>query len=1040
MHKLEHLLQTELEPITRRYRQHRLTRRLAGAWATAGTLGILLFLFSAGLDWRWPWLVPLFAATTITIILCLRYRWQRDPIDTAWVVHTIEQEHPRLHALLLTAVEQHPDAQTGEFHYLQQRVIEEALAYNRLHPWGSRSFEALFFAQCAHRGAQIVFVLALAGLYLLAPVGSPSPPDPSPALTVTPGDASIERGQNLVILAHFADQVPPEATLVSTSSGGTETRVPLARNLDDPIFGGSILSLTNDLTYHVAYGDARSQNYRVTVFDYPRLDRADARLTYPAYTGLEVRSVDDTRRVTAVEGTRLEYTLHFNKPIVAAHWTAPDDSTLFLEPDPERPQIAHLTLPLQASGRYGLIAFDDAGRTNRTATEFVIEVFTNRTPELKLISPRGDDRASALEEIVFRGQVSDDFGVQDYGIAFQWKGQDPRFIGLSSSTAPHEQKEFQHLLPLEDLQATRGQLLSYFLWADDLGPDGATRRTFSDLYFIEIRPFDEIFREGQSGAGQGGGQQPDSPGEQLAELQKQIISATWQLQRRSATRLPEGFAEDASVIRQSQHHALEQVAELAQQSTDPNASTFLAAAETEMGLALQHLEEAARDPSADPLAVALTAEQSAYEALLQLQAHEYQVARSQQGGAGQGSRGRAQRQLDQLQLKEAENRYQTQSQASAPTTEAQRQQLEFLARLRELAQRQQDLNQQLQELQLALQEANSPEEREDLARRLKRLQDEQRQMLADVDELQQRMEQSGQPPQTADARQQLDQARSNLQRAAEALNQGAVSDALASGTRGSRQLEQIRDELRSQSSSQFADQMRRMRDDAKQLLDRHQALANEMQTLTQSTRPTLSDTAQRQDLAHQMAGQTTAFSDLLDQLRQVSEQSEQPEPLLSRQLHETYREIRQADASYPRQLLQELLQQGVLTRPVLDLLRSHESNDPGQSLQLSEQFLRDGHLTAAQHLEPKVRSNLERLSDNIERATQSILGDETQAMRLARAELDGLLADLEREMAAAQPRPTSSAPDNSGSPSPSAPSDSPSRSDPSPRPESSPGP
>jgi hypothetical protein len=58
------------------------------------------------------------------------------------------------------------------------------------------------------------------------------------------------------------------------------------------------------------------------------------------------------------------------------------------------------------------------------------------------------------------------------------------------------------------------------------------------MYFAEVRPFDEIFREDQSGGGGGGGQQQggQSESQKLAALQKQIMSATWKLQREKPAR------------------------------------------------------------------------------------------------------------------------------------------------------------------------------------------------------------------------------------------------------------------------------------------------------------------------------------------------------------------------------------------------------------------------------------------------------------------------------------------------------------------------
>ena len=71
-------------------------------------------------------------------------------------------------------------------------------------------------------------------------------------------------------------------------------------------------------------------------------------------------------------------------------------------------------------------------------------------------------------------------------------------------------------------------------------PDGVPRRTFSDMFFAEVRPFEEVFRPDQSGAAENGGQSGNQNGSQgaagkervrLAELQKQIVLATWNLQR-----------------------------------------------------------------------------------------------------------------------------------------------------------------------------------------------------------------------------------------------------------------------------------------------------------------------------------------------------------------------------------------------------------------------------------------------------------------------------------------------------------------------------
>ncbi len=130
-----------------------------------------------------------------------------------------------------------------------------------------------------------------------------------------------------------------------------------------------------------------------------------------------------------------------------------------------------------------------------------------------------------------------------YGIGYGVAGQPPQFVELGQSAPANVQRQFTNQIALEKLGVDVDQLVTYFAWAEDYGPDGKVRRTFSDIFFAEVRPFEEVFRADQSGAsesqqrnqnqnqngGQGGNQSP-----RLAELQKQIVIATWKLQQTGA--------------------------------------------------------------------------------------------------------------------------------------------------------------------------------------------------------------------------------------------------------------------------------------------------------------------------------------------------------------------------------------------------------------------------------------------------------------------------------------------------------------------------
>src|SRR6266480_3065924 len=373
--------------------------------------------------------------------------------------------------------------------------------------------------------------------------------------------------------------------------------------------------------------------------------------------------------------------------------------------------------------------------------------------------------------------------------------------------------------------------------------------------------------------------------------QKQASTPAPEPATRAARGAPSGpktvgdYSSDIIVVRDAQEQALEQVRDIRERLQDARAPLALETAVKEMERSLAMLEEAKKSP--ERLSSALAAEQAAYQALLKLAAREYRVSRSRNGQAGGQQGERAMRQLDQLDLKQSENRYETQRQAEPQQNAQQREQLQVLNRLKELAQRQQDLNERIKELQTALQEAKTEAEREEFRRRLKRLREEEREMLADVDELRQRMERSENQSRMSDARQQLDKTRSDVQRAAEALDNESVPQALSSGTRAQRELQQLSDDFRKKTSSQFADQMRQMRNDARQLAQKQDELAKQLDALADAKRKTLNDSDERKELAAQWARQKSGVTNLFNEMRGVSEQSETAEPLLSKRELET---------------------------------------------------------------------------------------------------------------------------------------------------------
>ena len=174
------------------------------------------------------------------------------------------------------------------------------------------------------------------------------------------------------------------------------------------------------------------------------------------------------------------------------------------------------------------------GAPNKLATEIVANVTRNRPAVVKMTQPAHDVEVSPLEELKLKAELDDDFGIVRHGLSYSMAGDEPREIVLPAAAAKTRRLSPEHMLDFESLHGRSRPALTYFFWAEDIGPDGQPRRTSGDMFFAEVRPFEEIFRQGEqppSGSAENEeqeGQQGNArASDQLAEVQKEIINGTW---------------------------------------------------------------------------------------------------------------------------------------------------------------------------------------------------------------------------------------------------------------------------------------------------------------------------------------------------------------------------------------------------------------------------------------------------------------------------------------------------------------------------------
>ncbi len=958
-------LKGETHEVAKRIRATRLFERQAKRWIAAAAIacGILALGYFVPFISQY-YVVALLAVIAGTLFLGRRDS-NREPLDYIAAAKAIESENQSLDQALSTAMEQSP--KQGPFNFLQRKLVDEILDHQSINEWQDtgrdKHRKSIFRNVLASIPAWIILVAA----FFLEP--SPSErlifSNSQIALTVSPGDVEAERGSTVVVTARFdGDSLPKNVSIATLYPDGREESENMGQSLSDPVFVFSLRKVESDLRYRIEYDGQESDAYDIEIFDLPALTQSDATLNFPEYTRIPSRFIEDTRRISAVQGTEAVFSFTTNKPIDEARLVNRDGSETILEAaNPERTRF-DTAFVVDKSLRATLHLKDDKGRVNPFPPDIRLEALPNKRPELSIAFPRGDQRVSPIEEIALEAEARDDFGLIDYGLGYSIGAQPPVYLSSGTDGVLDLDSEFDTLIALENESVAVDDLLSWFAWADDFGPDGEPRRSTSDLYFAEVRSLEEIFREAEGGGGQQGQQQGQgNQGEELIETQRQIAIALWKMKQRDSS--DESFFEDVEVINESQVEALQQLTELKERLEEEKTRFAANLAEELMKKVSLLLDTSIDDRYTDPLDTAAANAQGATQALLRMQPKEFNVSQSRQAGGGGGGQSRNQRQLDQLDFQREENRYETASQAQTLTSPEQKEQLQVLSKLSELARRQDDINQRLQELQTAIANAKDEEERERIRRELKRLEEEQRQMLADVDEARQRMDRLQSNEENREARQQLDQAREQMRELGESLANEEISQALATGTRAQENLEELKENFRNETSSQFTEQLREARQTARDLAENQRAIGDALEDLDRNEGPRLDNSEERERITDQMRQQQEELDTLMQGLREVTEASEFSEQKLHRDLY--------------------------------DLLREQSQSEVDEQLQTSSDMLRQGFVEQTQGLQPELQRSFDELQRNVEQAAESLLGDEATSLRYAQEELDSLTRDLQAQ-------------------------------------------
>lgn len=952
------------EQIRQAISSHRRDVLLRGASLLVFTLlcGVGLLLLIARFDAASPiylWLticISLGAATYFFIEYLVR-PLRRTP-SPQQVARHIEEKHPDLEDRLATAVEFGDQPAPPLVEEMVRRLLNEVTMHT-----AQLNIARQVTVPYARVWAILSAVGAIALLIVLTVFFQPLRRNLSDlvashsdlmtgSLTVSPGDVSVRRGGAVTVEAQTAEATIENTVLYFSGSDTSWSSESMIAS-EPGRFKYELFDLQDTLRYYVRAGDELSSIFQITPLDAPELRSIRLTYRYPESIGLSKKSTSGSGDIYGPAGTKVVVTAGFSDALSAA--------SIQIGENPVRPvrlvrdSLLVADIEIKEDGFYRLLV-SGANGIEGEQIEYFIRLLPDEPPVITLRRPGRDGRVTMLEEVTIEASIFEDFGLQKFDVVYAVNNGSPQRVNLlpqarrvkADDDESMQRNEFASstVLYLEDFKVSPGDFISYYIEAADRKQSEA-----SDIYFLEVRPFEEEFYMSVS---QGGaGSMPNS----LSISQKEIIVATWKVERERSRLGADELSSKSKAIAEAQRGVRDTIEQLrmmlSAQGDEGQMGEYFERAIDAMNRAEEELEAA-------QLAEALPLEREAYNYLLKADA-EVRRRDLQRGRASSGAQAQSQEELQRLfadELDKMQSKYETLENNQRRSEE--RQVSEALEKVRELAQRQQQLN------DLNSNVARQKMAEEERRRQIARLRREQEALARETSELERRMQnlsrQSEQnDPSRSSAAENLKQAANEMSRASNSLNRDNPENAAADGRRAVERLERLEDQLRRNASQSLQQRLSDLQQDFRRTADAQNRLADSL-----SQHGARAGEAQRRQWQQTQESLRARADELAQRMHQAERASAKNQP-------EVERGLNKASEAWQKSEIQNRMQQ-------------------------SESALENNRLDESERQQRQALRGLRGVEDELARVQSLLAESNDEKLDVALQQTQNLRRDLERQL------------------------------------------
>ena len=352
-------------------------------------------------------------------------------------------------------------------------------------------------------------------------------------IQLAPGNIEIVRGSDQLVSARIDGFDGDDVLLMtSTDAGVSWQETPMSRVSAAGEYESFLFDLTQPVNYYVSAVGRQTETYGIGIVDIPAIEEISLHYHFPAYTMLPAETSQGSGDISAIRGTRVEIEIKPDIDIPGAALLFDNGERLELVKSDSENWTGEIIVDENSAYKIELQRAD--AMPVEASAQFRITALADEPPGVAILSPGKDMKVSMIEEPLMKFRASDDQGIASLELVMSVNGGDLQRIKLkpeNENADTSREFDIEHIIYLEDLDLKPGDLISYYLQAEDYALQNQSRSAISDIFFYQIRPFENTYRRSDQQGGGGGGAQGGQQQGHLADQQKQFVVATFKMIR-----------------------------------------------------------------------------------------------------------------------------------------------------------------------------------------------------------------------------------------------------------------------------------------------------------------------------------------------------------------------------------------------------------------------------------------------------------------------------------------------------------------------------